>query len=177
MSRPGIGYSAREQRGHASSRRTSVGPLTKCKTPSPTRRRRHVRDIRLPHSRRPPPRTSALEAPACTIGRSSALMTSAARRRGGRLLLRRLGKLLPSLGELALSSCSRSAGALRGCALGTHARVCLRSGRTKVATARSALRPLARQGHLVGTVTGPLPVEEVPPAKDGGPSNPNRTAL
>ena len=34
----------------------------------------------------------------------------------------------------------------------------LRSGRTKLATARSALRPLARQGHLVGTVTGPLPV-------------------
>src|SRR6267154_594918 len=33
----------------------------------------------------------------------------------------------------------------------------LRFGRTKVATARSALRPLARQGHLVGTVTGPLP--------------------
>ena len=33
--------------------------------------------------------------------------------------------------------------------------------RTKLATARSALRPLARQGHLVGTVTGPRP---------GGPS-------
>ena len=41
-----------------------------------------------------------------------------------------------------------------GCAKAVKLSSRLRSGRTKVATARSALRPLARQGHLVGTVTG-----------------------
>src|SRR5262245_36263337 len=45
----------------------------------------------------------------------------------------------------------------------SHARSRLRSDRTKLATARSAFRALARQGHLVGTVTGPLPVG---PAKE-----------
>ena len=53
------------------------------------------------------------------------------------------------------SCCSRSARDLRV----RPTRVLrLRSGRTKLATARSALRPLARQGHLVGTVSGPVPV-------------------
>ena len=47
------------------------------------------------------------------------------------------------------------------------ARTHLRSGRTKVATLCSALRAFARQGHLVGTVTGPLP-RGGPPAKDAG---------
>jgi hypothetical protein len=35
------------------------------------------------------------------------------------------------------------------------ARCRLRSGRTNLATVRSALRPFATQDHLVGTVTGP----------------------
>src|SRR5262245_3339626 len=39
----------------------------------------------------------------------------------------------------------------------------LRCLRTKTGNASSTLRPFARQGHLVGTVTGPLPVD---PAKD-----------
>src|SRR5262249_19803356 len=37
-----------------------------------------------------------------------------------------------------------------------NARSRLRSGRTKLATARWALCAFERQGHLVGTVTGPL---------------------
>jgi hypothetical protein len=59
--------------------------------------------------------------------------------------------LLQSLGEFPfqLSAWFAAAG---------NAPRCLRSGRTKTASMLSALRPLARQGHLVGTVTGPLPV-------------------
>ena len=44
----------------------------------------------------------------------------------------------------------------------------LRSGRTKTTNAGLALRPLARQGHLVGTVTGPFRV--------GGPPAPGMEA-
>ena len=39
-----------------------------------------------------------------------------------------------------------------------NARSRLRSGRTKLAAARWVLCAFERQGHLVGTVTGPLPV-------------------
>src|SRR5262249_22585 len=47
----------------------------------------------------------------------------------------------------------------------------LRSRRTKTTSVRSALRLFARQGHLVGTVTGPLSVG--PPRLE--PINPNTT--
>ena len=81
---------------------------------------------------------------------------STSRRR--RLLLQRLGKVRPG---------PRRA---RGCALQAFFQLgaALRSRPTRVLAfvpverslrpLRSALRPLARQGHLVGTVTGPLPV-------------------
>jgi hypothetical protein len=59
---------------------------------------------------------------------------------GRRLLLQRLGKMPPHLGELT------------GARL---ARFRLRSGRTKLAGARWTICTFARQGHLVGTVTGP----------------------
>src|SRR5262249_964286 len=57
-----------------------------------------------------------------------------------RLTLQRLSELLFQL---------RS-----GCALATHARSRLRSGRTKLATTRSAFRALARQGHPRGRSIG-----------------------
>ena len=76
---------------------------------------------------------------------------------GGRLLLQRLGELLLQLGAVFADM--------------TNARSHLRSGRTKLATMRSALRPLARQGHLVGTVIGRLAVGQDRAV------NPNRTAM
>jgi hypothetical protein len=60
--------------------------------------------------------------------------------RGRRLLLQRFGELLFQLG--------------RGFTDVGRTRSRLRSARTKLA--RSAFRALARQGHPVGTVTGPL---------------------
>ena len=71
--------------------------------------------------------------------------------RGRALLLPRLGKFASVLFELLFQIGARLTRPANG-------RTCLRSGRTKLATGRSALRPLARQGHLVGTVTGPLPL-------------------
>ena len=62
------------------------------------------------------------------------------------MLLRRLDKALPRVGDLP-SACFEllfEIGA--GLANSTNAR--LRSGQMKLATSRSALRPFARQGHL-----------------------------
>src|SRR4029077_7970500 len=91
------------------------------------------------------------------------------------LLLQRLGKVLSRVAELvgACFELPLQIANMRcelfyqwgGFTRRSNAHSSLRSGRTKVATARSALRPLARQGHLVGTVTGPLPSG---PAKDRG---------
>src|SRR5262245_26543368 len=71
-----------------------------------------------------------------------------------RLLLERLGKFLFQIGA--------------GFADAANAHSCLRSGRTKLAAACWALCAFERQGHLVGTVTGPV--------RSAQPSNPNRTA-
>src|SRR5262245_10735525 len=72
-----------------------------------------------------------------------------------RLLLQRLCKVLARLGELAPRCFKLLFQIGVGCAKAVNVSSRLRSGRTKIATARSALRPVARQGHLVGTVTGP----------------------
>src|SRR5262245_2937869 len=77
------------------------------------------------------------------------------------LLLQCLGQLALALFELLfqlVSVCLQVQWRSLGLAVtgSTHSR--LRSYRTKVATLRSVLRPLARQGHLVGTVAGPLSV-------------------
>ena len=55
-----------------------------------------------------------------------------------------------------------------GCAKAFNVSSRLRSGRTKTTNAGLALRTLARQGHLVGTVTGPFRV--------GGPPAPGMEA-
>src|SRR5215813_13427928 len=75
---------------------------------------------------------------------------------GRRLLLQCLGKVPPHLGELTgarfelLFQLARRIGPV------ANARFRLRSGRTKlVAARRSTICTFARQGHLVGTVTGP----------------------
>src|SRR5262245_29992778 len=74
---------------------------------------------------------------------------------GRRLLLQRLGKVPPHLGELTgarfelLFQLAQRIGPVAA------ARFRLRSGRTKLAGARWTLCTFARQGHLVGTVTGP----------------------
>src|SRR6476660_6936603 len=65
--------------------------------------------------------------------------------RGRSLLFQRLGELLLQLGI--------------GCAKAVNLSSRLRCLRTKTGNASSALRPLARQGHLVGTVAGRLPVQ------------------
>src|SRR5262249_8062785 len=70
--------------------------------------------------------------------------------------LRGRGLLLQSVGELPFQVGI-------GCAQAVNVSSRLRSRRTKTGNACSALRPFSRQGHLVGTVTGPLPVR---PAKD-----------
>ena len=54
-----------------------------------------------------------------------------------------------------------------GCAKAFNVSSRLRSGRTKTTNAGLALRPLARQGHLVGTVTGPF---RVGPSQGSSPS-------
>src|SRR5262245_28807519 len=82
-----------------------------------------------------------------------------------RLLLQRLGKVPPHLGELTgarfelLFQLAQRIGPV------ANARFRLRSGRTKLAAARRC----ARQGHLVGTVTGP-PLR--PFAASGPPKSP-----
>src|SRR5260370_6354227 len=75
---------------------------------------------------------------------------------GTRLLLQRVGKVAPHLGELTgarfelLFQLAQRIGPV------ANARFRLRSGRTKLAAARrSTMCTFARQGHLVGTVTGP----------------------
>src|SRR5215471_16176458 len=74
---------------------------------------------------------------------------------GRRLLLLRLGKLLLCLvsatlclSKLVPQPCGRGAPL-------NHARSRLRSGRTKLATTRSAFRALARQGHPRSTSMDP----------------------
>src|SRR6516225_3054434 len=71
------------------------------------------------------------------------------------LLLQRLGELFfqVGVGAKAVNVSSR-----------------LRCLRTKTGNASSALRPFARQGHLVGTVTGP-PFRSAQPRIE--PTNPN----
>src|SRR5215472_7692663 len=75
---------------------------------------------------------------------------------GGRgLLLQRLGKVPLHLGEL---TGARFELLFQLARIGpvANARFRLRSGRTKLAAARrSTICTFARQGHLVGTVTGP----------------------
>src|SRR5215467_2361092 len=72
-----------------------------------------------------------------------------------RLLLQRLGKMPPHHGELTgarfelLFQLAQRIGPV------ANARFRLRSGRTKLAGARWTICTFARQGHLVGTVTGP----------------------
>src|SRR5215470_9453343 len=61
-----------------------------------------------------------------------------------RLLLQRLAELLFQVGVF--------------CAKAVNVGSRLRSGRTKLAAARWAICAFERQGHLVGTATGPLPV-------------------
>src|SRR5262245_39242020 len=73
---------------------------------------------------------------------------------GGLLLLQRLCEVLARLGELAPRCFKLLFQVGVGCAKAVNVSSRLRYGRTKVTTARSALPPLARQGHLVGTVTG-----------------------
>src|SRR6516225_1838191 len=74
---------------------------------------------------------------------------------GRRLLLQRLGKVPPHLGELTgarfelLFQLAQRIGPV------ANARFRPRSGRTKLAAARWTICAFARQGHLVGTVIGP----------------------
>src|SRR5215813_5183959 len=74
---------------------------------------------------------------------------------GRRLLLQRLGKVPAHLVELTgarlelLFQLTQQIGPV------ANARFRLRSGRTKLAGARSTICTFARQSHLVGTVTGP----------------------
>src|SRR5262245_20567246 len=75
-------------------------------------------------------------------------------RRG--LLLQRLGELLFQVGV--------------GCAKAVNVSSRLRCLRTKTGSASAALRPFARQDHLVGTATGP-PFRSAQPRI--GPTNPN----
>src|SRR6516164_5586488 len=76
---------------------------------------------------------------------------------GRRLLLQRLGKVAPHLGELTgarfelLFQLAQRIGPV------ANARFRLRSGRTKFAAARRSTNcTFARQGHLVGTATPPF---------------------
>ena len=63
-----------------------------------------------------------------------------------------------STSEVAVCCSSASASFFSKSSMRASYAVAFVPGRTKIATLRSAFRPLARQGHLVGTVTGPLPV-------------------
>src|SRR4029450_7832343 len=88
-----------------------------------------------------------------------------------------LGEIVSLRFELLFQIASMRLELLYQCRLGFTRRsnACsrLRSARTKLATACSPLRPLASQGHLVGTVTGPFPGWVQPRM---GPVNPNRTS-
>jgi hypothetical protein len=74
------------------------------------------------------------------------------------LLLQRFGKVLPSLSEFTPVFFELLFQIGTRLARPTNVSSRLRSGRTKTRNTCLALRPLARQGHLVGTVTGPFPV-------------------
>src|SRR5262249_38733634 len=76
--------------------------------------------------------------------------------RGRRLLLQRLGKVSPRLGQLTAVRFELLF-QLDQCGLVANARSRLRSGRKKLAAARWTICAFVRQGHLVGTVTGPPP--------------------
>jgi hypothetical protein len=71
---------------------------------------------------------------------------------GRRLLLQRLGKVPPHLGELTSARFELLFQLAQRIGPVANARFSLRSGRRKLAGARCTF---ARQGHLVGTVTGP----------------------
>ena len=71
------------------------------------------------------------------------------------MLLQRLDKVLSRLGDLASACFELLFGISAGLASSTDARFRLRSGQTKLATVRSALRPFARQDHLIGAEPGP----------------------
>src|SRR5262249_732178 len=82
-----------------------------------------------------------------------------------RLLLQRLGKVPPHLGELTgarfelLFQLAQRIGPV------ANARFRLRSGRTKLAAARSTICTFARQGHLVGTESPLAPIAACGPPK------------
>src|SRR6516165_8788648 len=75
--------------------------------------------------------------------------------RGRRLLLQRLGKVPPHLGELTGARFELLFQLAQRIEPVANARFRVRSGRTKLAGARWTTCTFARQGHLVGTVTGP----------------------
>ena len=75
---------------------------------------------------------------------------------GGRgLLLQRLGKVPLHLGELTGARFELLVQLAQRIGPVANARFRLRSGRTKLAGARWTICTFRRQGHLVGTVTGP----------------------
>src|SRR5262249_767418 len=75
---------------------------------------------------------------------------------GRRLLLQRLGKVPPHLGELTGARFELLFQLAQRIEPVATARFRLHSGRTKLAAARRwTTCTFARQGHLVGTVTGP----------------------
>src|SRR5215475_7360038 len=74
---------------------------------------------------------------------------------GRRLLLQRLGKVPPHLGELTGARFELLFQLAQRIEPVANARFRLRSVRTKVAGTRWTICTFARQSHLVGTVTGP----------------------
>src|SRR5262249_61276172 len=79
----------------------------------------------------------------------------------GRLLREVLVRLSPRFSKLAGANLELLLQSLGRIAPVSRARFQLRSGRTKLATSRVAFCAFERQGHLVGTVTGPRPVSQV----------------
>src|SRR5262249_29153552 len=74
---------------------------------------------------------------------------------GRRLLLRRLGKVTPHRSDLTGARFELLFQLAQRIEPIANARFRPRSGRTKLAGARRTSCTFARQGHLVGTVTGP----------------------
>src|SRR5215831_13916452 len=74
---------------------------------------------------------------------------------GRRLLLQRLGKVPPHLGQLTGARFELLFRLAQRIGPVANARFRLGSGRTKLAGARSTICTFGRQGHLVGTVTDP----------------------
>src|SRR5215470_8418080 len=74
---------------------------------------------------------------------------------GRRLLLQRLGKVPPHLGQLTGARLELLFQLAQRIGPVANARFRLRPGRTKLAGARWTICTFPRQGHLVGTVTGP----------------------